>query len=138
MNIIRAGTGILLCCGGTIGVAALAIPALAPPTYTAAQANRGRQTYAIKCAVCHGDQLNNGEFGPPLKGRTFRTRWGGKPLDRLFAAMATMPRGEPGSLGAASYAESMAFVLSQNGVAPSARELPANANALARMNFPKP
>ena len=73
---------------------------LSLPTYTASQAVQGKQAYERSCAACHGANLDDGEFAPPLKGADFRLRWGGKPVDTLFdEVMQTMPPGSPGSLG---------------------------------------
>ncbi len=41
------------------------------PVYTAAQAALGQGAYATSCASCHGANLDDGAFGPPLKGVTF-------------------------------------------------------------------
>ena len=51
---------------------------LSLPTYTSGQAALGKQTYDGACAACHGGNLDDGEFAPPLKGVDFRLRWGGK------------------------------------------------------------
>ena len=136
------GVGVLcavaMCFG--IGFVAVAAPirTLAPPTFTDSQAKRGEATYVGKCASCHGDDLANGEFGPPLKGQTFREHWGGKALDEPFTVMSTtMPPDNPGGLGTKTYADILAFVLSKNGVAPSASELPADAEQLKTMTAPQ-
>src|SRR5687768_5084910 len=56
---------------------------LASPTYTAEQAAAGKETYTQSCASCHGPNLDDGEFGPPLKGVEFRQRWGGRSAETL-------------------------------------------------------
>jgi mono/diheme cytochrome c family protein len=50
---------------------------LLSPTYTTAQAALGRSAYAEHCASCHGDTLDGGQFGGPLRGVLFRQQWGG-------------------------------------------------------------
>ena len=40
--------------------------------FTAEQADRGAQVYAVKCATCHGDNLMGVEMAPPLAGANFR------------------------------------------------------------------
>jgi mono/diheme cytochrome c family protein len=57
---------------------------LAIPSYTDAQAVQGKAAFDRSCASCHGANLDDGEFGPPLKGVEFRLRWGAKPLDTLL------------------------------------------------------
>ena len=59
---------------------------LSLPTYTSSQAAQGKQAYEKACAACHGTNLDDGEFAPPLKGVDFRLRWGGKPVEALFDA----------------------------------------------------
>ena len=110
---------------------------LASPTYTPAQATAGRAAYAQSCASCHGANLDDGEFAPPLKGTAFQQQWGGKSADNVFDYVETkMPPGQPGSLGDVRYAEVLAFLLQQNGVAPGTRALPADAVALRAIVMP--
>jgi alcohol dehydrogenase (cytochrome c) len=138
--------------GAALGTAALAACALAvawqaplavhaqsvaSPTYTPAQATAGRAAYAQSCASCHGANLDDGEFAPPVKGASFQQQWGGKPVDDLFEYATTkMPPGAPGSLGDERYADVLAFLLQQNGVAPGTRALPTDAPALRAMVTP--
>ncbi len=37
-------------------------------SFTAMQASRGRTAYGESCAACHGPNLNDGQFAPPVKG----------------------------------------------------------------------
>ena len=41
------------------------------PVYTTAQAALGQTAYRTSCASCHGDNLDDGAFGPALKGVAF-------------------------------------------------------------------
>ena len=137
----------LLFCG-VIAFAAFASPlqfsrsgvsaqSLASPTYTTAQATRGKDTYAQSCASCHGANVDDGEFAPPLKGPDFRGRWGGKSVDTLFSEMATrMPPAAPGSLGDEKYADVLAFLFQENAVAPGATDLPSDPQALKALMLP--
>ena len=50
---------------------------LAGPSYTSDQSDNGAKAYVANCASCHGENLADGEFGPPLSGRLFMQRWGG-------------------------------------------------------------
>ena len=107
------------------------------PTYTRQQSTAGRAVYTQSCASCHGANLDDGEFAPPLRGVSFQQRWGGKPIETLFTYTQTkMPPGAPGSLGDERYAEVIAFLLQQNGVAAGTRALAADANALSTMLMP--
>jgi mono/diheme cytochrome c family protein len=111
---------------------------LITPTYTGAQAKRGEMIYMNNCVACHGDHLDNGEFGPPLAGPAFVQHWGGKGLDEPFTLISTtMPPDNPGGLGGATYADVMAFILRENGIASSATELPSDLATLKGMAAPK-
>jgi mono/diheme cytochrome c family protein len=125
-------------CLGIGAAAAAPFQSLVAPTFTDAQAKRGEATYRDKCTGCHGDDLANGEFGPPLKGLTFREHWGGKALEGPFTVMSsTMPPDNPGGLPPPTYADVLAFILSKNGVGPAAGELPADAQKLKSMVLPQ-
>lgn len=106
-----------------------------PPSFTAAQVERGRADYIDACADCHGDQLNNGEFGgAPLKGSYFDARWGGLPVSALYGFMASaMPPNRPGSLSPQTYSDITAFILSRNGFQATGQELPTDLEALNMM-----
>ena len=81
--------------------------------------------------------LDDGEFAPPLKGVEYRQRWGGRSAEPLFEYMSErMPPAAPGSPGADRYAELLAFMLEQDGVAPGRQDLPSDRAALAPMVLP--
>lgn len=107
-------------------------------SYTTAQAERGRAVYAEQCASCHGPNLDDGAFGPPLTGLDFRTKWGQQSAEPLFTYTATrMPPSAPGSLGDARYTDLMAFVLQQNGSPSGSRELLTDAESLKTLPVPR-
>lgn len=107
-------------------------------TFTSQQAAQGRQLYAAKCAACHGQNLNGGEFASALAGGTFIQNWGGKTADNLFQTIQTqMPPDAAGSLTAEESAQLVAFILERNGMAPAASELPTDKSALAAMSLPR-
>jgi alcohol dehydrogenase (cytochrome c) len=113
-------------------LAALPWPGLAQNTtsFTAAQAAAGPSAYAQNCAGCHGTDLDNGEFAPPLKGTAFSAQWGGKSVSELLDYISTkMPPSNAGALGDATYREIAAFILQSNGVALDAKNLPGGAPA---------
>jgi PQQ-dependent dehydrogenase (methanol/ethanol family) len=110
--------------------------ALATPNFTDAQATQGKAIYDRSCASCHGANLDDGEFAPPLKGVDFRLRWGGKPLDGLFAEMHRMPPAAPGSLGDETYVQLVAFLSRENGAVPGTRPLTGDAAVLRAASLP--
>jgi PQQ-dependent dehydrogenase (methanol/ethanol family) len=112
-------------------------PVRKPPTFTAGQATQGKSAYDQNCASCHGDHLDDGQFGPPLSGAIFKQQWGGKTGADLFTYMSTkMPPANVGGLGDQVYAQIMAYVLQGNGVEASQTALPSDAKLLASMMIP--
>jgi mono/diheme cytochrome c family protein len=98
----------------------------APVSFTADQVTRGSDIYAERCVQCHGDTLDNGEFGgAPLNGKYFKQHWGGGSAAGLVAFMkAKMPPDRPGSLTDQSYADLAAFLLDSNDYPKGDKELP--------------
>jgi mono/diheme cytochrome c family protein len=87
-------------------------------SYTAAQAEHGRALYQQHCASCHGNRLNDGQFGTPLKGSYFRSHWRDRTAAELLAfAVTQMPPAQPRSLTEQEHADVLAFLLQANGVA---------------------
>src|SRR5262245_55800018 len=69
--------------------------------YTAEQATRGSQTYAMQCKSCHTPASHTGT--------TFAQWWDRKPLSELYLFVTTrMPKNEPGSLQPDEYADVVA------------------------------
>ena len=101
------------------------------PSFTADQAKRGATAYTTSCTMCHGENLDDGEFGPPLKGASFKKDFGSQSAEALLTYMISkMPTSAPGSLDRRTYADLEAFILQSNGVAPGTTELaPANVSA---------
>jgi len=110
-----------------VGCAAAAMWALGGPagaqtlfdsgnvSFTAMQASRGRTAYAESCAACHGPNLNDGQFAPPVKGSAFRAHWHDQSPEALLAMITKrMPPASPGSLGG-TYVDIEAYLLQQNG-----------------------
>ena len=110
-------------------------PERAPATYTAEQADAGLAAYRRHCASCHGDNLDDGPFAPPLRGIAFREKWRVRPVEALLAeTAATMPQDRPGALGDETYVALTAFMLQENGVEAGPAELPSDPAALARLS----
>ena len=107
------------------------------PTFTAAQAAQGEAAYRTSCASCHGADLNDGAFGPALKGPQFIQKYGGKSVEPLYTVSATrMPTTAPGSLAPAIYAQIVAYILQQNAIVAGTEELPSDTARLATMTIP--
>ena len=103
--------------------AVIAKGAKEPALFTAQQAAQGKKIYAMRCAGCHGDQLQGGAAGA-LAGQAFAVAWGNAgnwgnsklTVDDLdFIIRTTMPKDSPGKLSAEDYTEVLAFILQQNG-----------------------
>jgi mono/diheme cytochrome c family protein len=109
----------------------------APVSFTADQVTRGSDIYADRCVQCHGDQLDNGEFGgAPLNGKYFKQHWGGGTAAGLVAFMkAKMPPDRPGSLTDQSYADLAAFLLDANDYPKGDKELPPDLAAQQKLSL---
>lgn len=96
--------------------------------YTAAQAAKGKDTYAGLCQSCHAPATHT---GPDFYGK-----WGGKPLSELYVYIATlMPQTDPGSLTGDEYAQVLAYLLKMNGMPAGPDALPADSVALKTIMF---
>lgn len=106
-------------------------------TFTSAQADLGRTAYLRDCAQCHGENLDDATFGPPLKGTAFSAKWAGQSAASLFTNINTkMPPDRPGKLGDAVYTPILAYIFQANGAQPQGRELPSDTEALSAMAVP--
>ena len=100
--------------------------------YTAAQAERGKDTYTSTCLRCHGADLM-GVTAPALAGDRFFESWEGEPIDRLFVKIRdTMP---PTFSTSASddktKLEIVTYILQTNGFPAGANELAVGAEAMS-------
>ena len=95
--------------------------------FTAAQAERGREAYAVHCSSCHQDDLG-GLAGPALKGQQFMDDWREDRVKSLFTFIQTrMPVRASGSLSEETYIDILAHILSVNTFPAGAKELTADA-----------
>ena len=133
---IWVGLSAIVGCAAVFSSWSVTAQSLATPSFTAAQATQGKAVYDRNCLSCHGTNLDDGQFGPPLKGVEFRLRWGGKPLDGLFGEMMRMPPAAPGSLGEGGYVQLLAFLARENGVLAGTRALPGEPAALRAVALP--
>ncbi len=100
------------------------------PAFTAGQADRGKVAYGDNCLSCHGETLDDGQFGPAVKGASFAAQWQSQSADALFTYISTkMPPTSPGELSQKTYADIEAYLLQQNGVAAGDHELAPTATA---------
>jgi PQQ-dependent dehydrogenase (methanol/ethanol family) len=116
------------------GLAASAAAAALAASYSFAPSDveRGKAVYVQQCAACHGSD-RSGAGAPALGGVNFMGRWLGgiRTFGDFDHAIRAMPKQAPGSLPDADYTALMAYLLSANGVLPSA---PVKADAY--MGFP--
>ena len=108
----------------------IAAQSLGAPTFTTAQQSAGDAIYEASCASCHGKNLDDGEFGPPLKGVEFRSAWFGRPAGRGVRQDRDDAAGAPGSLGAEKHANLLAYLMSQNQLVASTTPLPSDVDRL--------
>src|SRR5262249_37322181 len=108
-----------------------------PVSFTADQVTRGSDIYADRCVQCHGDKLDNGEFGgAALNGKYFKQHWRGGSAAALVAYMkAKMPPDRPGSLTGQNYADLAAFLLDANDYPKGDKELPADTASQQAMSL---
>ncbi|MES2179955.1 MAG: cytochrome c [Gemmatimonadota bacterium] len=94
--------------------------------YTAAQAERGRITYAGRCQSCHSAASHAGV--------AFEKKWKGRSVADLFMFASTeMPKNDPGSLDPNEYADVIAYLLKVNTMPVGKQELPADSASLAKV-----
>jgi len=93
--------------------------------YPASQARQGTPLYRDNCSSCHGDRLQGALDAPPLKGDSFMASWAGQPATALLEYISTnMPQDRPGALEPKQYAQLLALILKENGVAAGADDTP--------------
>lgn len=103
---IAAATALAVC---------LSANAQETPSYAPAQAAAGKTIYERQCVACHGEGLDDGEFGPMLRGDEFLLRWAGKSVEEFFHYVSdTMPTAQPGSLSEEEYLNVIAYLMSRN------------------------
>jgi PQQ-dependent dehydrogenase (methanol/ethanol family) len=114
------------------------VAALQAPYYSRTQVQHGARAYDEFCASCHGRSLNDGQFGPPLKGTSFERAWAGRSLGALGSFLQQrMPPGAEGSMTLEEYTDLLAYLLSVNGVPAGDNDLPADSNAWNGMAMPQ-
>lgn len=106
-------------------------------SYTAEQANRGKSIYLEHCVLCHGTNLLNAQFGAPLKGSFFQSRWKDRNAAELFTiTRVTMPPDNPMSLSNRGYSDVIAYILQANAIEAGTGELPYEQEKLLNLKLP--
>ncbi|MDQ5840132.1 MAG: HupE/UreJ family protein, partial [Chloroflexota bacterium] len=96
--------------------------------YTADQAVKGKELYAMHCVSCHTAITHTGP--------EFAAKWQGRPFWDLFSYVReSMPKSEPGSLTPREYVRVLAYMLKMNGMPAGAAPLPTDSTALARIRI---
>ncbi len=122
-------------------------PEVEPPSrsvrdgvYTEAQAARGKTVYVEQCVECHKEDLRGDQqMTPSLVGIAFTFRWKDKKLYDYFVGMRnTMPQSAPGSLSGATYADLVAYLLSEIGYPTGDQELLPDAAVLEAITIEVP
>jgi alcohol dehydrogenase (cytochrome c) len=130
-----AGTAIIM----AVGIMPLAFAQQKPAAGNPAQIAAGTAAFEQHCAVCHGKDLTDGQFAPPLKGAAFLTKWSGATGDKIDRYIRTsMPPGNAGALDSDSYAAIVALVLQRNGVDIGSDPLTTGSPRLAQLALPAP
>ena len=96
--------------------------------YTADQANRGRDVYAMQCRSCHTPASHTGAI--------FAAWWDRKTLADLFQFVVTrMPKNEPGSLQPDEYLDVTAYLLKLNELPAGNEPMSADTVALRKVRI---
>lgn len=96
--------------------------------YTAAQATKGSELYALNCKSCHSAATHASP--------AFVAKWTGHPLAELYEYMnQEMPKENPGSLSAKEYTLVLAYMLKMNGMPAGPVELPSDPAQLEKIRI---
>lgn len=111
----------VLCAALCVGARAQNLFDHAALAFDQSQADRGKAAYIDNCASCHGPNLDDGQFGPPVKGSKFHAHWHDQSADALLTLIVQrMPPSNPGSLPRDTYRDIEAYLAQQNGEAAGA------------------
>lgn len=96
--------------------------------YTLAQANAGKDLFAIACQSCHTPTFH----ATPA----FRSKWSGRTLGELFGYMRReMPQADPGGMTNAEYLDVLAYMLRINGMPTGGAPLAGDSASLHRIKL---
>jgi mono/diheme cytochrome c family protein len=132
----RAVSSLLLLAVGALTIPAVGWAQSAPPVtrttragvYTADQALKGQELYAMHCVSCHSAVTHTGP--------EFSARWEGRPFWELYSFVRDeMPKSDPGSLTEREYITVLAYVLKMNGMPPGQAPLSTDSTELSRIRI---
>jgi mono/diheme cytochrome c family protein len=104
--------------------------------YTPSQAQRGRETFASSCAMCHKADLTGRGAIPALRGDSFTGKRRGGSVGDLYGIISTtMPPGRAGALTPEAYADVIAYLLSENAFPAGDGDLPGHQESLHSIVF---
>ena len=104
--------------------------------YTEAQAKRGEQLFAQRCAQCHSGDLHGTDLAPALIGEQFGENWDDTTLDSLFEIMrVTMPQDQPGGVPRELMVDVLAFMLQRGGFPAGAAALLGQRDPLSQIKY---
>ena len=84
--------------------------------YTVEQADRGTELFESNgCAVCHGEDMRGGDFGPSLAGIVFIIHWRDQTAEDLFEFMQVNMPPANGGLPAQTYIDIIAAIFATHG-----------------------
>ena len=126
----------VLCIVGANSISALQGKTIWDGVYTEAQAVRGEQVYAQKCAGCHAANLMGNDVAPSLINTVFKDKWNDMPVGQLYDIVSiTMPQDQPGTLTQPQSAEVLAYMLQKGGFPGGPVELSSKAEILGAIKF---
>lgn len=83
--------------------------------FTAAQAERGAETYKTSCSECHGNDLAGDGFAPALTGSEFMGNWNDLSVGDLFERIrVSMPPSGPSAVTPAQKADIVAHLMNMS------------------------
>jgi alcohol dehydrogenase (cytochrome c) len=113
------------------------VVARAAGTFTAGQAERGKQAFDQYCVECHHATLRGSAHGPALVGPMFASHWGARSAGELVGYVRTqMSTTVPASAGEDVFADLTAYVLQQNGAPPGSDALTASTDTTVSSLLP--
>lgn len=96
--------------------------------YTLAQANVGKDLFAIACQSCHTPTFH----ATPA----FRSKWSGRTLGELFGYLRReMPQADPGGMTNEEYLDVLAYMLRINGMPTGGAPLAGDSASLHRIKL---